>query len=154
MNLLLAIPFMLTPTIAGVQSEPLHAQAGSLQPQAFVAQKTQPLVETIRREDGPSHPPVGYQETGGQAGYTLPGNNCVVCVRNLTGRSQNGNAGTWKATHSVPHLGSILILRPGEQGAGPQGHVAVVVGIRGNTLEVAHCNWAGKTTFQDNGQYF
>lgn len=78
----------------------------------------------------------------------------MACVRAYTGRSQNGNAGTWYASHSDPRIGDIMILRAGEQGASGAGHVMVVVGINGRQIHVVHCNYPSRTVFYDNGQYW
>lgn len=89
-------------------------------------------------------------------GYIVPGFNCVECVRRLTGRAQNANAGYWSASHSVPRIGDVMIFAPGEQGASWAGHVGVVTGINADgTVNIAHCNWwSGQTTFFSTGKFW
>lgn len=95
-----------------------------------------------------------YSGLTGSMGWIAPGNNCVTFVRLFTGRAQNGNAGTWQATSSTPAIGKIMIFRPGQQGAGRQGHVGVVVGIGGNTIYLAHANFPGRTAFVSTGMFY
>ncbi|GAC1401696.1 MAG: hypothetical protein NVSMB49_16680 [Ktedonobacteraceae bacterium] len=63
-----------------------------------------------------------------------------------------GNAGAWayNATafgwnvSSAPRVGSILVLAPGAEGAGPYGHVAIVESINADgSLTTSNFNWAG-----------
>lgn len=114
-------------------------------PKAVVVPAPTPVVST---------PPAAPQAAVGGRGYILPGLNCVACVRAMTGRSQNGNAGQWRASSSTPWIGAIMIFRPGEQGASGAGHVGVVVGINGNRISLAHCNWPGQTEFRSTGKFF
>lgn len=119
-------------------------------------QKPAVVQERIVKASIPSTPkqPVAAVSGGGK-GYVMPGNNCVVCVRALTGRSQNGNAGTWKASSSTPTIGAIMIWRPGQGGASSAGHVGVVRGINPDgTVEIAHCNWSGQTRFASTGLFW
>lgn len=89
-------------------------------------------------------------------GYIIPGWNCVECVRRLTGRAQNANAGYWSASHSTPRIGDVMIFAPGEQGASWAGHVGVVTGINADgTVNIGHCNWwSGQTRFYSTGKYW
>lgn len=138
---------------------PLVATASSLKPpqitpptQAPAIVTTEVVHSTVPQETGVTGDSVA--PSGGN-GYVMPGNNCVTCAIALTGRGQGGNAGTWYATHSDPRIGDIMIFRPGEQGASSLGHVAVVVSVNGDgTVNVAHCNWPGRTTFRSTGKFY
>lgn len=115
----------------------------------------QQQVRTQQASVVPTPPKMPQAQVGGGAGYIIAGSNCVECVRRLTGRSQNGNAGTWRASTSTPYVGAIMIFYGGEQGASSLGHVAVVVGINGDgTINVAHCNWQGQTRFRSTGKFW
>jgi len=56
-----------------------------------------------------------------------------------------GNAGEWvnHAPHNgTPSVGAIAVLPPnGSSGAGGVGHVAIVIGVHGGTIDVAEYNW-------------
>lgn len=78
---------------------------------------------------------------GGSNPY--PYGQCTWLVYDMTGRGQNGNAGTWRPTSSTPAVGKIMIWRAGEAGATGAGHVAVVVGVNGNQVTVREMNWNG-----------
>ena len=140
----------------------LIATTPTLVPRPYIATApTTPVIvqtaptptQTAKTPQRPSDGPTGI--SGSLVGAILPGNNCVACVRAMTGRSQNGNAGTWRASHSTPRVGDIMIWRPGQQGAGSAGHVGVVVGIKGNKVIVRHCNWGGgQTEFYSTGLFW
>lgn len=134
----------------------LVAKASTLTPQPFVAAPSTPLVYAeVVYASTPTASYISPQSASGGLGYMLGGSNCVACVRQMTGRSQNGNAGTWVASHSTPHVGDIMIFRPGQQGAGSQGHVGVVTGVHGNMVSLAHCNWGGsQTEFYSTGLFW
>lgn len=140
-------------------AEPVHrpilvAKASTLNPGPYVPPEPPAVVETRVIQAPAGSTPIAASE-GGRSGYLLRGGNCVVCVKAMTGRSQGGNAGTWRPTSSVPWIGAIMIFRPGEQGASGAGHVGVVVGIHGNKISVAHCNWGGgQTEFYSTGKFF
>lgn len=131
------------------------AKAQTLSPQATV-QKPAVIVETsVVRQNAsvaPSDSPVSVS-TGG-LGSVIGGTNCVACVKAMTGRGQNGNAGSWRATSSTPAVGKIMIFRPGQQGASSAGHVGLVVGVHGNKVSLRHCNWPGQTEFYSTGLFF
>lgn len=135
--------------ITGLKSAPLPTPAPPKPPDT-----PKPPAEPEHPSEAVSQAPAAVTGMVGSYGFVIPGNNCVVCVRFLTGWGQNGNAGTWITNHSNPQIGDVMILRPGEQGAGWQGHVMKVVGINGRNIYVAHCNYAGRTVFYDNGNYW
>ena len=109
-------------------------------------------------------PAAGSPSGGGNPGFSgrsnpYPYGQCTWYVYDQTGRGQNGNAGTWRATSSTPGVGKIMIWRAGEQGAGSAGHVGVVIGVNGNTVTIRHMNWNGwgvvsTGTFQSTGKFF
>ena len=95
----------------------------------------------------------------GHGGNPYPYGQCTWYVYSVTGRGQNGNAGTWGSTSSTPGVGKIMIWYPGEQGASGAGHVGVVVGVSGNTVTIRHMNWHGvgvvsTETFRSTGKFF
>jgi surface antigen len=103
-----------------------------------------------------SGPVVGVSH---RSGNPYPFGQCTWYVYDATGRGQNGNAGSWRATSSTPGVGKIMIWRPGEQGASGAGHVGVVVGVSGNTVTIRHMNWNGfgvvsTGTFQSTGKFY
>ncbi|MDP4000052.1 MAG: CHAP domain-containing protein [bacterium] len=80
---------------------------------------------------------------GGGNGNPYPYGQCTWYVYSVTGRGQNGNAGTWAPSSSTPGVGKIMIWYPGEQGASGAGHVGVVIGVKGNRVQIRHMNWTG-----------
>lgn len=143
----------------GTTHKGLYAQAGSLKPAALAVPERPVIVQTTQTPQSPKavvtprSAPLTANAVG--LGSIVPGFNCVACVKAMTGRSQNGNAGTWKASSSTPSIGAIMIWRPGQQGAGSAGHVGVVVGIHGNKVSVKHCNWGGgQTEFYSTGLFW
>jgi len=131
----------------------LVARADSLSPPQIPSQPPESVVKTEVVNE-PQKPAQSVSQPQGGGGYVMPGSNCVTCVKALTGRGQNGNAGTWKATSSVPSIGAIMIFRPGQQGAGSAGHVGVVTGINGNKISLVHCNFPNKTEFYSTGLFY
>lgn len=102
---------------------------------------------------GGSVAPIG----GGNNPY--PYGQCTWYVYSVTGRGQNGNAGTWGATSSTPAVGKIMIWAPGEQGAAGAGHVGVVIGVSGSNVTVRHMNWNGWAvvstgTYRSTGKFY
>lgn len=162
-QLVLAIGVLLAAFLAlgSSHSEPqFKAYATSLKPQV-VEPSQKPLkpviiskVEKVATLPPDAPRPSTEAQTGG-LGYIMPGSNCVACANALTGRAQNGNAGSHIPTHSTPKVGDIMIWFPGEQGAGAAGHVGVVVGVQGSTVQIAHCNWGGgQTSFASTGKFY
>lgn len=151
---LLAFCSFMTMGVAPNNQAEYIARAATLSPEPIAAVPTEPIVKQEVVQVGQQPSPAYQVRQGASTGSVAPGNNCVACVRFKTGRSQSGNAGTWSATHSTPRIGDIMILRPGEQGAGSIGHVMVVVGINGNRISTWHCNFPNKTVFIDNGRYY
>lgn len=130
-----------------LQPVKMTAEAPVVVQERVVKAQTAPVPKAIPKA-APAAP-------GGSLGFVMAGNNCVVCVRAMTGRSQNGNAGTWRASHSTPNIGDIMIWRPGQGGAGSAGHVGVVKGINADgTVNIAHCNWPGQTRFASTGLFW
>lgn len=142
---------------AGTSQSPKLVATSTLSPVQFT-QPTKPaaIIEEriVKAPAGDPQTPQPSLSAGSGVGAVISGNNCVVCVRALTGRSQNGNAGTWKASHSTPRIGDIMIWRPGQQGASSAGHVGVVVGVHGNRVSIKHCNWQGQTEFASTGLFW
>lgn len=137
---------------------PFVAHAQSLAPSPLPLKSPVAVVETRTvRSASPVVKPASQPVVAnlGGLGFIMPGSNCVACVKAMTGRSQNGNAGTWKASHSTPQVGDIMIWRPGQQGAGSAGHVGVVRGIKNGKVQIAHCNWGGgQTEFYSTGLFW
>lgn len=144
---------LLSPLMMG--ASPNHqpefvAYAETLSPAPISPPKTEPVVKTVTAEEAPK------LVTGGSPGYVGGGGNCVSFVCSLApGLCQQGNAGTWRANSSVPSIGAVMIFRPGQQGASGAGHVGIVTGINPNgTINLAHANWAGQTTFSSTGNFY
>lgn len=129
------------------------AQEAIKQEQASGAIATAP---SSRPGGGGSGPVQGIG--GGRNPY--PFGQCTYYVYSVTGRGQNGNAGTWRPTSSTPAVGKIMIWRAGEQGASGAGHVGYVYGVSGNTVMIRHMNWGGGPgvvttgTFQSTGKFY
>lgn len=133
----------------------LIAKAQTLNPAPIPPEKPTAIVYEETLPQAQNTPQTTAQAaSGGTSGRILRGNNCVACVKAMTGRGQNGNAGQWRASSSTPWIGAIMIFYAGEQGASGAGHVGVVTGIHGNQIELAHCNWQGQTTFYSTGKFW
>ena len=128
----------------------------------------QASVETAAMVAGPSASPSAGRPSqapsGGNPGFSgrsnpYPYGQCTWYVYDQTGRGQNGNAGTWRATSSTPGVGKIMIWGAGEQGAGSAGHVGVVIGVSGGNVTIRHMNWNGwgvvsTGNFRSTGKFF
>lgn len=142
-----------------VKGDPLVAHAETLSPTPFSLPSPKPveILETPQTPSTVQNQPMGVtqpptlNDLGLAFGFIIPGTNCTLCVA----KRQVGNAGSWRATHSTPQIGDTMIFRAGEQGAGSQGHVGQVVGIRGNTVYLKHCAWrGGQTAFRSTGKFY
>lgn len=158
-----AIPMLgATPRVSGAPTPSPEPTRGDTQREKVGTIKLKPIVITrvvrvkAKPQETASAPPRSPAGPGGSSGFIMPGFNCVACVQALTGRAQSGNAGSHAPSFSTPRVGAIMIWYPGEQGAGPAGHVGVVKGINPDgSVNIAHCNWGGgQTVFASTGKFY
>lgn len=137
-----------------VEAERKEAERIQAEQRALELQKQQYSTPQVTTVSTPLKTPQTAPSGGG--GYIIPGYNCVECVKRLTGRSQNGNAGQWMASSSTPSIGAVMIFYAGEQGASYAGHVAVISRIYPDgSVDVIHCNWSGgQTHFYSTGKFW
>lgn len=163
------VAFLLALTIAGIAAlvmgattdKPARfvARAATLNPAPIVTTPSEPVVQQTV-EGGAESPTPAKQGaagvSGGSRGYVARGGNCVTFVCSMApGLCQRGNAGSWRANSSTPSIGAVMIFRPGQQGASGAGHVGIVTGINSNgTINLAHANWYGQTTFYSTGLFY
>lgn len=131
--------------------------------QLKAAEQLEQQQATISSSASPSSSSGG--EGGAVSGFSggnnrYPFGQCTWYVFSATGRGQNGNAGSWRATSSTPGVGKIMIWRPGQGGASGAGHVGVVIGVSGNMVTIRHMNWGGgfgqvtTGTFPSTGAFY
>lgn len=137
-----------------------HSTLKPLPVSSQVAPVVQERVVRVSAPIQPTKPVAAVSAAPSVSGNIYPYGQCTWYAFSVTGRGQNGNAGTWRPSSSTPAVGKIMIWRPGQQGASGAGHVGVVIAVNGNSITIRHMNWGGgfgqvtTGTFQSTGLFY